>query len=270
MATNRDWAAKRLSYDAYTVGWTAVLNTELETSRLLLDEEHELLPSGEKDSNNYILGRMGMHNVAIAFPGSGADTYAAEMMENMLRTFRNIRFGLLVGVGGGAPVGFIVWQPYAAVAAAAYAKDLLRVAKPNEVAALPTVVDIFTTASKPSLEDQVAELELQLKQLRSELSELANKPAPEPPKEIQFESGKWMSVYEPPKVLEHRITFTKKYTSVPVVIASISSGDLDKAGNFRLNVEVKSVDLEGFELKVMTWGDTKVYSVGVQWAAFGN
>lgn len=143
-------------------------------------------------------------------------------------------------------------------------------AKPNEVAALPTVVDIFTTASKPSLEDQVAELELQLKQLRSELSELANKPAPEPPKEIQFESGKWMSVYEPPKVLEHRITFTKKYTSVPVVIASISSGDLDKAGNFRLNVEVKSVDLEGFELKVMTWGDTKVYSVGVQWAAFGN
>lgn len=48
---------------------------------------------------------MGKHNVVIAFPGSS--TYgtnaAAQTVTNMLRTFHNIRFGLMVGVGGGAP-----------------------------------------------------------------------------------------------------------------------------------------------------------------------
>ncbi|KAK6503063.1 hypothetical protein TWF481_008098 [Arthrobotrys musiformis] len=98
-------ATKKLSREAYTVGWATVLSTELNASRLLLDEEHELLPPKENDNNSYLLGRMGVHNVVITFPGSG--TYgtnaAAQMVTNMLRTFRNIRFGLLVGVGGGAP-----------------------------------------------------------------------------------------------------------------------------------------------------------------------
>ncbi|KAF3217234.1 hypothetical protein TWF679_002252 [Orbilia oligospora] len=103
MSMYQDWAAKKLGYEAYTIGWTAILKAELEASRLLLDEEHELLPPGEKDGNNYILGRMGLHNIVIAFPGPHAYASAAELMENMLQTFRNIRFGLLVGVGGAAP-----------------------------------------------------------------------------------------------------------------------------------------------------------------------
>ena len=41
----------------------------------------------------------------IVFPGSG--TYGAnataQTVTNMVRTFRNIRFGLMVGIGGGAP-----------------------------------------------------------------------------------------------------------------------------------------------------------------------
>ena len=45
------------------------------------------------------------HNVVIAFAGSG--TYgtnaAAQTSTHMVRTFRNIRFGLMVGIGGGAP-----------------------------------------------------------------------------------------------------------------------------------------------------------------------
>ena len=95
----------KLTHGAYTVGWICVLRCELNASRALLDEEHERLQPGEKDDNGYLLGRMGRHNVVIAFPGTG--TYgtnaAAQTAANMVRTFRNIRFGLMVGIGGGAP-----------------------------------------------------------------------------------------------------------------------------------------------------------------------
>ena len=96
---------RKLPHDAYTVGWVAVLRSELNASRALLDEEHQQPQLGENDSKSYHFGRIGEHNVVITFPGSG--TYgtnaAAQTVTDMLRTFRNIRFGLLVGVGGGAP-----------------------------------------------------------------------------------------------------------------------------------------------------------------------
>ncbi|KAL7959162.1 hypothetical protein V8C34DRAFT_281061 [Trichoderma compactum] len=94
---------KQLSHDAYTVGWICVLHCELNAAKALLDEQHEQLSSATKDDNSYLLGRMAGHNVVIAFTGLG--TYganaAAQTAVHMIRTFPNIRFGLLVGVGGG-------------------------------------------------------------------------------------------------------------------------------------------------------------------------
>jgi hypothetical protein len=96
---------RKLAHDAYTVGWVCVLRSELNASRALLDEEHKRLPAAEEDDNSYLLGRIGEHNVVVAFPGSGTygTSAAAQTATNMVRTFRNIRFGLMVGVGGGAP-----------------------------------------------------------------------------------------------------------------------------------------------------------------------
>jgi hypothetical protein len=96
---------RKLTHDAYTVGWVCILREELNALRALLDEEHERLQPGENDNNSYLLGGMGNHNVVISFPGSGkcGTNTAAQTVTNMVRTFRNIRFGLLVGVGGGAP-----------------------------------------------------------------------------------------------------------------------------------------------------------------------
>ncbi|KAL3463385.1 hypothetical protein BJX64DRAFT_276514 [Aspergillus heterothallicus] len=94
---------EKLTHDAYTVGWVCVLECELNASRALLDKEHERLPSAENDDNVYLLGEMKGHNVAIAFPaiyGAGA---AARTATNMIRTFPNIRFGLMVGIGGAVP-----------------------------------------------------------------------------------------------------------------------------------------------------------------------
>lgn len=95
----------QLNHDAYTVGWVCALRCEVNASRVMLDEEHERLPRAPNDDNSYILGQVGKHNVVIAFPGAGVHgtEAAARTTAHMIRTFRNIRFGLMVGIGGGAP-----------------------------------------------------------------------------------------------------------------------------------------------------------------------
>jgi hypothetical protein len=105
--------SKQLHHGAYTVGWIAPLYCELLATRALLDEEHEDLPCPQ-DPNTYILGRMETHNIAIVFPGEGVTGIAptTEMVTHMVRTFPHIRFGLLVGTGGGAPVSPDLENPY--------------------------------------------------------------------------------------------------------------------------------------------------------------
>ncbi|KAI7568894.1 purine and uridine phosphorylase [Hortaea werneckii] len=74
--------------------------------RSMLDEEYNQLPNKHvHDSNNYVLGRIHEHNVVIACLPSGVygTTAAARVADNMLRTFVGLRFGLLVGIGGGIP-----------------------------------------------------------------------------------------------------------------------------------------------------------------------
>lgn len=69
----------------------------------MLDEQHEQLPTKENDDNTYTLGRVGMHNVVIARPAGYGTNSAANTATNMVRTFQNLRFVLMVGIGGGAP-----------------------------------------------------------------------------------------------------------------------------------------------------------------------
>ncbi|KAH0556570.1 hypothetical protein GP486_005573 [Trichoglossum hirsutum] len=71
----------------------------------MLDKKHAALPQDEKDPNTYSLGQLGQHNVVIACLGSGTTgaNSAAIAAANMLRSFPNIRFGLMVGIGGGVP-----------------------------------------------------------------------------------------------------------------------------------------------------------------------
>ncbi|RAK85942.1 hypothetical protein BO79DRAFT_178326, partial [Aspergillus costaricaensis CBS 115574] len=95
----------RFDPSVYTVGWVCATKDEVTASRAFLDEEHEQPPRRQNDNNVYIVGRMGEHKVVIAFPGAGsygADAIA-HTVANMVRTFRNIRFGMMVGIGGAAP-----------------------------------------------------------------------------------------------------------------------------------------------------------------------
>ncbi|KAI8242562.1 Serine/threonine-protein phosphatase 6 regulatory ankyrin repeat subunit B [Colletotrichum sp. SAR 10_96] len=90
----------------YTIGWICALTTELTAAKVFLDEEHEKLKSNPaNDSNAYTLGRIGEHNVVLTVlpKWEYGTTTAATVANNMARTFPNIRVGLMVGVGGGAP-----------------------------------------------------------------------------------------------------------------------------------------------------------------------
>ncbi len=89
----------------YTVGWICALTSEYIAARNLLDEKHGDAVPSQGDSNSYTLGRMGWHNVVIACLPRGkiGNVSAASVASDMLRSFESIRFGLMVGIGGGAP-----------------------------------------------------------------------------------------------------------------------------------------------------------------------
>ncbi|KAI9859480.1 MAG: hypothetical protein M1813_006622 [Trichoglossum hirsutum] len=96
---------KKLSRIDYTVGWICALSIELAASSEMLDEVHQDLDLVQGDTNMYTLGEIGGHNIVIAClpAGNTGITPAANVATNMLRSFPKIRFGLMVGVGGGAP-----------------------------------------------------------------------------------------------------------------------------------------------------------------------
>ena len=97
---------RRFAHDFYTVGWICAISTEHVAAQVFLDEEHEgpeyVSPN---DNNDYTLGRIGKHNVVIAvLPyGEYGISSAASVARDMLHSFPNIRIGLMVGIGGGAP-----------------------------------------------------------------------------------------------------------------------------------------------------------------------
>ncbi|KAK8250297.1 hypothetical protein HDK77DRAFT_177418 [Phyllosticta capitalensis] len=90
----------------YTVGWICAVHTEYTAARQFLDEEHDG-PShvSPNDNNDYTLGKIKHHNVVIAVlpDGEYGLTTAAEVARDLLHTFVNVRIGLMVGIGGGAP-----------------------------------------------------------------------------------------------------------------------------------------------------------------------
>lgn len=71
----------------------------------MMDECHPRLSQHESDTNWYRLGRIGSHNVVMACLPAGlmGISSAATVAAHMSRSFRFLRFGLLVGVAGGAP-----------------------------------------------------------------------------------------------------------------------------------------------------------------------
>ncbi|KAF5641246.1 ankyrin protein [Fusarium sp. NRRL 25303] len=95
--------------NSYTVGWVCALSTEFTAALEQFDEEYEPHESPEfrevNDFNVYSFGKVKGHMVVVAVlpDGQYGTASAASVAKDMIRSFHNIRFGLMVGIGGGAP-----------------------------------------------------------------------------------------------------------------------------------------------------------------------
>jgi nucleoside phosphorylase len=87
------------------VGWICALPNEFTAAMAMLDKFHPPLKQDASDYNAYTLGSIGEHNVAIACLPAGqmGNNSAAVVASQMKYSFASIRFGLMVGIGGGVP-----------------------------------------------------------------------------------------------------------------------------------------------------------------------
>jgi nucleoside phosphorylase len=86
----------------YQIGIICALALEAAAMIAMLDKEHLKLPTEATDPSQYTFGQIGAHNVVIAClsAGSMGNGPAAIVANNMQRSFP-IKFGLMVGIGGG-------------------------------------------------------------------------------------------------------------------------------------------------------------------------
>lgn len=91
-----------LQRNDYTVGWICALPIELAAAQEMLDEEHDII---DDNTCSYTLGRIGDHNVVlVTLPAGQTGTNSAAAVAVQLQSdFPAMRFGLMVGVGGGVP-----------------------------------------------------------------------------------------------------------------------------------------------------------------------
>ncbi|EWG54484.1 hypothetical protein FVEG_17329 [Fusarium verticillioides 7600] len=94
---------------AYTIGWICALSTEFTAAGEQFDQEYKRDESPKRidrnDHNAYRFGKIEGHLVVIAVLPNGqyGTSSAAVVAKDMMRSFPNIRFGLMVGIGGGVP-----------------------------------------------------------------------------------------------------------------------------------------------------------------------
>src|ERR1700723_4215572 len=94
-----------MTHEDYTVAWICALPLEAAAAKAMLDKTHLQLSQSAADDNAYMLGEISGHNIVIACLPSGVygTVSAATVAAHMRITFPSIRFGLMVGIGGGVP-----------------------------------------------------------------------------------------------------------------------------------------------------------------------
>jgi nucleoside phosphorylase len=97
-------AKRKFVYNDYTVGWICLLEVEQIAVLEILDEEYKRLLQPPTDYNIYSLGNIAGYNVVIAGLYQPGNNSAATVVTQIRMTFPNLKFGLLIGIGGGVPM----------------------------------------------------------------------------------------------------------------------------------------------------------------------
>ncbi|PTB81710.1 purine and uridine phosphorylase, partial [Trichoderma longibrachiatum ATCC 18648] len=100
--------AIELTQSQYIVGWVCALTEELAAATAMLDNVHLIpidlnLPS--TDDNVYFFGSVGKHNVVVTGLPKGkiGTVSAAVTARTLVGSFPSIKFGFMIGIGGGVP-----------------------------------------------------------------------------------------------------------------------------------------------------------------------
>ena len=92
--------------DDFVVAWICALPHELAASRAMLDEIFEAPKHhGRGDENTYTFGRIAGHYVVMSCLPAGKYglVSAGIVAKDLKRSFPSVRYGLMVGIGGGIP-----------------------------------------------------------------------------------------------------------------------------------------------------------------------
>ncbi|KAE8325085.1 hypothetical protein BDV39DRAFT_207208 [Aspergillus sergii] len=88
----------------YMFAWICALPLELAAASAMLDETYPSLPATTVH-NAYTLGKVQGHNIVLTCLPAGiyGTTSATAVVSHLQSTFPNLRYGILVGIGGGVP-----------------------------------------------------------------------------------------------------------------------------------------------------------------------
>lgn len=93
------------AHEHYKIAIICALPKELNAIRALFDYVHRDLPQHDNDTNAYILGRLGGHNVVAAcLPHAEYGmNVASKVASDMEKTYTALKWYFVVGIGGGIP-----------------------------------------------------------------------------------------------------------------------------------------------------------------------
>jgi hypothetical protein len=94
---------------------------------------------------------------------------------------------------------------------------------------------------------------------------------------VRFDDGRpgWALLAPPEpegstRVFRGRVEFERSFSAFPVVQIGVTGFDIDNGANARLNVAVVGVDVQGFDVELRTWWDSRLWSVDLSWIAIGH
>jgi hypothetical protein len=78
-----------------------------------------------------------------------------------------------------------------------------------------------------------------------------------------------MFTQEGDRHFEQHINFDEEYETVPKVMVSLKGLDADKMENLRIKISAENISTSGFDIRVFTWNDSKIYRVFASWISYG-
>jgi hypothetical protein len=63
------------------------------------------------------------------------------------------------------------------------------------------------------------------------------------------------------------VNFLKPFEARPNVALSVTQIDAEKGANLRYSIDAISVSRDGFTVKILTWGDAKIFGISGYWIA---